>query len=167
MFNKVLVANRGEIAIRIMRACKELGVSTVAVYSDADSNALFTKYADEAYAIGPPPASRSYLNIDAILEVAEKSGAEGIHPGYGFLSENSKFAEACEKAGINFIGPPSKVIEQMGSKIAARSTMEKAGVPVVPGSGEPIEDIDVALEIADSIGYPVMVKASAGGGGLE
>ncbi|RQD84882.1 acetyl-CoA carboxylase biotin carboxylase subunit, partial [Methanosalsum natronophilum] len=166
MFDKVLVANRGEIAIRVMRACKELGISTVGVYSDADSNALFTKYADEAYAIGEPPASKSYLNIDKILDVAEKSGVDAIHPGYGFLSENANFADACDKAGITFIGPPSEAIRKMGSKISAREIMEKAGVPVVPGTGEPIDNVDEAMEIADSIGYPVMIKASAGGGGI-
>ncbi len=166
MFKKVLVANRGEIAIRIMRACKELGVSTVAVYSEADKEALFTKYADEAYLIGPPPSSKSYLNIDTILDVAEKSGAEGIHPGYGFLSENAGFARECEKRGITFIGPSSESIEQMGSKIAARALMAKAGVPVIPGDDRAVEDAETAEEIADSIGYPVMLKASAGGGGI-
>jgi len=166
MFDKVLVANRGEIAIRVMRACRELGVSTVAVYSAADKNALFAKYADEAYLIGPAPSSQSYLNINAIIDVAQKSGAEGIHPGYGFLSENPAFARECEQAGITFIGPPSSVIEQMGSKIAARSAMIKAGVPVVPGFDEAIEDVDTAMEIAQSIGYPVIIKASAGGGGI-
>ncbi|OBZ35122.1 acetyl-CoA carboxylase biotin carboxylase subunit [Methanohalophilus sp. DAL1] len=166
MFKKILIANRGEIAIRVMRACKELDVSTVAVYSEADSNALFTKYADEAYCIGPPPSSRSYLNIDAIIDVAKKAGAEAIHPGYGFLSENSKFASACEEAGIRFIGPSSEVIEKMGSKITARSAMIEAGVPVVPGDGRAVEDDATAIEIGESIGYPLMVKASAGGGGI-
>lgn len=166
MFKKILIANRGEIAIRVMRACKELDVSTVAVYSEADSNALFTKYADEAYCIGPPPSSRSYLNIDAIIDVAKKAGAEAIHPGYGFLSENSKFASACEKAGMKFIGPSSEVIEKMGSKITARSAMIEAGVPVVPGDGRAVEDDATAIEIGESIGYPLMVKASAGGGGI-
>jgi pyruvate carboxylase subunit A len=166
MFKKILIANRGEIAIRVMRACKELDVSTVAVYSEADSNALFAKYADEAYCIGPPPSSKSYLNIDAIIDVAKKSGAEAVHPGYGFLSENAKFASACEKAGIKFIGPSSEVIEKMGSKIAARSAMIEAGVPVVPGDGRAVEDDATAIEIGESIGYPLMVKASAGGGGI-
>ncbi|WP_406670182.1 acetyl-CoA carboxylase biotin carboxylase subunit [Methanolobus sp. ZRKC4] len=166
MFKKVLVANRGEIAIRAMRACRELGVKTVAVYSEADKNALFAKYADEAYYIGPAPSSQSYLNMDKIIEVALESGAEGIHPGYGFLSENSVFARKCEEAGIVFIGPPSKAIEQMGSKIAARNTMIKAGVPVVPGTEGAISNEEEAIEIADSIGYPVMIKASAGGGGI-
>ena len=166
MFKKILIANRGEIAIRVMRACKELDVSTVAVYSEADSNALFAKYADEAYCIGPPPSSKSYLNIDAIIDVAKKAGAEAIHPGYGFLSANSKFASACEKAGIKFIGPSSEVIEKMGSKITARSAMIEAGVPVVPGDGRAVEDDATAIEIGESIGYPLMVKASAGGGGI-
>jgi pyruvate carboxylase subunit A len=166
MFKKVLIANRGEIAIRAMRACRELGVSTVAVYSEADKNALFAKYADEAYHIGPAPASQSYLDMDKILDVAIKTGAEGIHPGYGFLSENSTFARKCEEAGITFIGPTSKAIEQMGSKIAARNLMIDAGVPVVPGINEAISDVDEACEIAESIGFPVIIKASAGGGGI-
>ncbi len=166
MFKKVLVANRGEIAIRAMRACRELGVRTVAVYSEADKNALFTKYADEAYYIGPAPSSQSYLNIDKIIEVALESGAEAVHPGYGFLSENSTFARKCEEAGIVFIGPPSKAIDQMGSKIAARNTMIKAGVPVVPGTEGAVASEEEAVEIADSIGYPVIIKASAGGGGI-
>ncbi|WP_340820727.1 acetyl-CoA carboxylase biotin carboxylase subunit [Methanolobus sp. WCC4] len=166
MFKKVLVANRGEIAIRAMRACRELGVQTVAVYSEADKNALFAKYADEAYHIGPAPSSQSYLNIDRIIEVALESGAEGIHPGYGFLSENSKFARRCEEEGITFIGPSSNAIDQMGSKIAARNTMIEAGVPVVPGINEAISDPDEAADIADEIGYPVIIKASAGGGGI-
>ncbi|NKQ37886.1 MAG: acetyl-CoA carboxylase biotin carboxylase subunit [Methanosarcinales archaeon] len=166
MFNKVLIANRGEIAIRIMRACRELEVKTVAVYSDADKNALFAKYADEAYNIGPSPVSLSYLNSDAILDVAEKSGAEGIHPGYGFLSENYNFVDACNKLGITFIGPSSKVIKQMGSKIRARAAMVKTGVPVVPGDDKAISDLDVAQDTAERIGYPVMIKASAGGGGI-
>jgi pyruvate carboxylase subunit A len=166
MFKKVLIANRGEIAIRVMRACRELGVSTVAVYSEVDKNALFAKYADEAYYIGPAPASQSYLDMDKILDVAIKTGAEGIHPGYGFLSENSTFARKCEEAGIIFIGPNSKVIEQMGSKIAARNTMIAAGIPVVPGINEAISDADEACDIAESIGFPVIVKASAGGGGI-
>ncbi len=166
MFKKVLIANRGEIAIRAMRACRELGVKTVAIHSDADNNALFAKYADEAYNIGPAPSSQSYLNIDNIIDVALKSGAEGVHPGYGFLSENANFARRCEEAGITFIGPSSKAIEQMGSKIAARNTMIEAGVPVVPGTNEAISDPEAAADVADSIGYPVIIKASAGGGGI-
>jgi pyruvate carboxylase subunit A len=167
MFNKVLIANRGEIAIRAMRACRELGVKTVAVYSEADKNALFAKYADEAYLIGPAPSSQSYLNMEKILDVAEKTGSEAIHPGYGFLSENHVFASECEKAGIVFIGPPAKVIKKMGSKIEARKTMSKAGVPVVPGTENAISDVDEAAEIAEDIGYPVIIKASAGGGGIR
>jgi pyruvate carboxylase subunit A len=166
MFKKVLIANRGEIAIRAMRACRELGVQTVAVHSEADKNALFAKYADEAYNIGPAPSSQSYLNGDKIIEVALECGAEGIHPGYGFLSENAKFARKCEDAGITFIGPSSKAIEQMGSKIAARNTMIEAGVPVVPGTNEAISDPEEAADLADDIGYPVIIKASAGGGGI-
>ncbi len=166
MFKKVLVANRGEIAIRVMRACRELGISTVAVCSEADKNALFAKYADEAYLIGPAPSSQSYLNMEAILAVAKNTGAEAIHPGYGFLSENPAFAKRCEEEGIIFIGPPSHVIAEMGSKIRARNLMMKAGVPVVPGTKDAVEDADEALKIAEEIGYPVLIKASAGGGGI-
>ncbi|MDI3539433.1 MAG: pyruvate carboxylase subunit [Methanolobus sp.] len=166
MFKKVLVANRGEIAIRAMRACRELGVPTVAVYSEADRNALFAKYADEAYYIGPAPSSQSYLNMDKIIQVALECGADGIHPGYGFLSENSTFAKKCEDAGIVFIGPSSHAIEQMGSKIAARNAMVNAGVPVVPGTNKAVASEEEAIEIANSIGYPVIIKASAGGGGI-
>jgi pyruvate carboxylase subunit A len=166
MFKKVLIANRGEIAIRVMRACRELGVKTVAVYSEVDKNALFAKYADEAYPIGPAPASQSYLNMDNILDVAHKTGAEGIHPGYGFLSENPEFAARCEKEGINFIGPSSRAIESVGSKIEAKKTMRAAGIPVIPGSENGIADFDEALNVAEGIGYPVIIKASAGGGGI-
>lgn len=166
MFKKVLIANRGEIAIRIMRACRELGISTVAVYSEADKNALFAKYADEAYMIGPAPSSQSYLNMEAIIAVAKESGAEAIHPGYGFLSENPTFAKRCEEEGIVFIGPPSEVIAEMGSKIRARNLMMKAGVPVVPGTKDAVEDVNKAMEVAEKIGYPVLIKASAGGGGI-
>lgn len=166
MFKKVLIANRGEIAIRVMRACRELDVKTVAVYSDVDKNALFAKYADDAHPIGPAPASQSYLNMDSILEVAHKTGAEAIHPGYGFLSENEIFADRCKKEGIVFIGPSGKTIESVGSKIAAKKTMEAAGIPVIPGSKNGIDDLDSAVDVAESIGYPVIVKASAGGGGI-
>ncbi|MDD5474186.1 MAG: acetyl-CoA carboxylase biotin carboxylase subunit [Candidatus Methanoperedens sp.] len=166
MFKKVLIANRGEIAIRVMRACRELDVKTVAVYSEVDKNALFAKYADEAYPIGPAPASQSYLNMDTILDVAHKTGAEAIHPGYGFLSENEVFAGRCEKEGIIFIGPSSQTIESVGSKIAAKKTMRAAGIPVIPGSENGIEDLVSAVEVAEKIGYPVIVKASAGGGGI-
>jgi len=149
-----------------MRACRELDVRTVAVYSDVDKNALFAKYADEAYPIGPAPASQSYLNMDNILEVAHRTGAEAIHPGYGFLSENEVFAERCEKEGIIFIGPSGKTIESVGSKIAAKKTMKAAGIPVIPGSENGIENLDAAVDVAEAIGYPVIVKASAGGGGI-
>lgn len=166
MFRKILVANRGEIAIRVMRACREMNIQTVAVYSEADSHALFAKYADEAYYIGLPPASQSYLRGDRILEVAQRTGAQAIHPGYGFLAENAAFVSECEKAGIAFIGPSSASIKAAGSKITARRTMEKAGVPVIPGISDQIVDIDVAIDGAQEIGYPVIVKAAAGGGGI-
>jgi pyruvate carboxylase subunit A len=166
MFKKVLIANRGEIAIRIMRACRELDVKTVAVYSEVDKNALFAKYADEAYPIGPAPASQSYLNMDNIFDVAHKTGAQAIHPGYGFLSENEIFADRCQREGIIFIGPRGKTIESVGSKIAAKKTMKAAGIPVIPGSENGIDDLDAAIDIAEAIGYPVIVKASAGGGGI-
>ncbi len=166
MFRKVLVANRGEIAIRVMRACRELGIKTVAVYSEVDKNALFAKYADEAYPIGPAPASSSYLNMDAILDVAHKTGAEGIHPGYGFLSENAEFSDRCDKEGIKFIGPSGETIGSVGSKIAAKKTMAAAGIPIIPGSENGVTDLDDALDVARSVGYPVIVKASAGGGGI-
>lgn len=166
MFKKILIANRSEIAIRVMRACRELDVKTVAVYSEVDKNALFAKYADEAFPIGPAPAAQSYLNIDKIIEVAKKSGAEAIHPGYGFLSENGTFAGRCEKEGIIFIGPSSHTIESVGSKIAAKKTMKAAGIPVIPGSKNGINNLDEAVKVAESIGYPVIVKASAGGGGI-
>jgi pyruvate carboxylase subunit A len=166
MFKKVLIANRGEIAIRVMRACRELDVKTVAVFSEVDKNALFAKYADEAYLIGPAHASDSYLNMEKILEVAHKTGAEAIHPGYGFLSENEVFAERCKKEGITFVGPRGETIKSVGSKIAAKKTMRKAGIPVIPGSENGIVDLDEALSIAENIGYPVIVKASAGGGGI-
>ncbi len=166
MFNKILVANRGEIAIRVMRACREMDITTVAVYSEADSNALFAKYADEAHYIGLPPASQSYLRIDRILDIAEETGAEAVHPGYGFLAENPDFARECERMGIVFIGPSSDSIESAGSKITARKTMEKAKVPVVPGISAEIEDPESAIDAAQGLGYPVIVKASAGGGGI-
>ena len=166
MFSKVLVANRGEIAVRIIRACEELGISTVAVYSELDRDALHVKRADEAYLLGPGPASESYLAIDKILDVVARSGAEAVHPGYGFLAENAGFAKALEDAGIVFIGPPSSAIEAMGSKTRARELMAAAGVPIVPGTTEPVETIDDARAIiADTIGYPVAVKAAGGGGG--
>jgi len=164
--NKILIANRGEIAIRIMRACRELGIASVAVYSEADATALFTKYADEAYLIGPAPASRSYLNIEKLMEVAKESKADAIHPGYGFLAENSQFADRCEKEGIKFIGPSSRVLDLMGNKIAARREMKKAGTPIVPGTEDPAVDEGEAIRIATEIGYPLIIKPSGGGGGI-
>jgi acetyl-CoA carboxylase biotin carboxylase subunit len=164
MLKKVLVANRSEIALRVIRACQELEIPAVAVYSDADSEALHTRHADEAVNIGPPPAGKSYLNIEALLEAAKETGAEAIHPGYGFLAENARFAAACRAADITFIGPSAEAIEKMGNKSAARRIALDAGVPVVPGSEGPAS-ADEALETAEDIGYPVMVKAAAGGGG--
>ncbi|MDG6228471.1 MAG: acetyl-CoA carboxylase biotin carboxylase subunit [Candidatus Thermoplasmatota archaeon] len=166
MLNKVLIANRGEIAVRIMRACKELGIQTVAVYSDADKNALFVKYADEKYNIGPGPASQSYLKKEAIIDVALKTGTQGIHPGYGFMAENADFAEMCHKNGIEFIGPPVSAMRLMCSKIDSKKSMIQAGVHVVPGVTEAISDHERAKDIACEIGFPVMLKASAGGGGI-
>ncbi len=166
MFKKILVANRSEIAIRVMRACRELGIKSVAVYSDADKDALFAKYADEAYAIGAAPAVESYLNIEKIIKAAKEAGAEAIHPGYGFLAENPNFAYACEKNGIKFIGPSSRVLELMGNKIAARVEMRKAGVPVVPGTEECVTDFKRARDIAREVGYPVICKPAGGGGGI-
>jgi len=166
MVNKILIANRGEIAIRIMRACRELGISSVAVYSEADKEALFAKYPDEAYSIGPPPATESYLNIKKVIKVAKECGADAIHPGYGFLAENPKFAHACEQEGIKFIGPSSRVLELMGDKVAARREMGKAGVPVVSGTDECVEEFGQARDIANKIGYPVIIKPSGGGGGI-
>jgi acetyl-CoA carboxylase biotin carboxylase subunit len=164
MLNKVLVANRGEIALRVIRACQELEISTVAVYSDADSEALHVRHADEIVHIGPPPAAKSYLSVEALLEAARETGAEAIHPGYGFLAENASFAAACDDAGLTFIGPSAVAIEKMGNKSAARRIALEAGVPVVPGSEESAS-ADDAVETAEEIGYPVMVKAAAGGGG--
>src|SRR5271157_4265926 len=163
---KILVANRGEIAIRVMRACREMGITSVAVYSDADKEALFAKYADEAYRIGPAPATQSYLNMQKVIDVAKESGADAIHPGYGFLAENPKFARACEEEGIKFIGPSSRVLELMGDKVTARREMIKAGVPVVPGTQECVTDLDQAGDLAKDIGYPVIIKPSGGGGGI-
>jgi acetyl-CoA/propionyl-CoA carboxylase biotin carboxyl carrier protein len=166
MFSKVLIANRGEIAVRIIRACEELGIVTVAVYSEIDRDALHVKRADEAYLLGPAPASESYLKIERIIEVCGESGAEAVHPGYGFLAENASFARALEEAGITFIGPPSSAIDAMGSKTKARELMQAAGVPIVPGTTEPVETVEAARTlIAETIGYPVAVKAAGGGGG--
>ncbi|HKK58526.1 MAG TPA: acetyl-CoA carboxylase biotin carboxylase subunit [Salinivirga sp.] len=165
MIQKVLVANRGEIAVRVMRTCREMGLRTVAVYSDADRKSMHVRYADEAVHIGPAPSRESYLNIDRIIEVAKSTGADAIHPGYGFLSENAGFSERCEKEGIVFIGPGAHAINTMGDKISARKTMEKAGVPIVPGTLDPIDDEQKAIKKIKEIGLPVMIKASAGGGG--
>jgi pyruvate carboxylase subunit A len=166
MVKKILIANRGEIAIRVMRACREMGIASVAVYSEADMEALFVKYADEACCIGPPPARASYLDIQKVIEAARERGADAIHPGYGFLAENPKFARSCEEKGIKFIGPSSRVLELMGDKIAARREMIKAGVPVVPGTEECVMEPDQARDLADAIGYPVIIKPSGGGGGI-
>ncbi|QOI97963.1 MAG: acetyl-CoA carboxylase biotin carboxylase subunit [Flammeovirgaceae bacterium] len=163
--NKVLVANRGEIALRVMRSAREMGIKTVAVYSEADRNALHVRFADEAVCIGPPPSSESYLKIGTIIEAACSTGADAIHPGYGFLSENEDFAEQVEKAGLIFIGPSAHSIALMGSKLAAKAAVAKFNVPLVPGTSEPITDIPAAKKLAAQIGYPVLIKASAGGGG--
>lgn len=166
MFGKILIANRGEIAIRVIRACEELGIKTVAVYSELDRDALHVKRADEAYLIGPAEAAKSYLNVDKIVEVVKESGAEAVHPGYGFLSENAAFVQRLEDEGITFIGPPASAIDSMGSKTKARDLMKKAGVPIVPGTTESVDTYEEALRIAkDEIGYPVAVKAASGGGG--
>jgi acetyl-CoA/propionyl-CoA carboxylase, biotin carboxylase, biotin carboxyl carrier protein len=166
MFSKVLIANRGEIAVRIMRACEELGIATVAVYSELDRDAIHVKRADEAYLLGPGPATESYLVIDKLIDAVQRSGAEAVHPGYGFLAENAAFAAALEQAGITFIGPPASAIEAMGSKTRARELMAKAGVPIVPGTTEPVATIeDARTLIAATIGYPAAVKAAGGGGG--
>ena len=165
MFKKILIANRGEIALRIIRACREMDIETVAVFSEADRDALHVRAADQAVCIGPHATAKSYLNIPNIISAAELTGVDAIHPGYGFLSENARFAEICESCGITFIGPSPRAIEIMGDKATARKTMIDAGVPVVPGSKEIIKDLDEAAIIAQEIGYPVMIKASAGGGG--
>lgn len=165
MFNKILIANRGEIAIRIIRACREMGIMTVAVYSEADRFALHTQLADEAVCIGPASSKESYLNMERIISATIVTGAQAIHPGFGFLSENAKFAELCEKCNIAFIGPSADIINRMGNKSEARRTMIAAGVPVTPGTTEPVFDAKIGKEIADKMGYPVIVKASSGGGG--
>jgi len=164
MFRKVLIANRGEIAVRIIRACRELGIRTVAVFSEVDRNALHVRYADEAYCIGPAPARESYLRIDRLIEVARRAGADAIHPGYGFLAERPDFAEACEEAGITFIGPPPSAIGAMGDKATARKMAKALGVPIVPGTDGGLSDEDL-MEAARRIGFPILIKASAGGGG--
>jgi acetyl-CoA carboxylase biotin carboxylase subunit len=165
MFKKILIANRGEIAVRVLRACHEMGIAAVMVYSDVDRAALHVRKADEAYPLGPAAASESYLNIPKILDVARRSGADAIHPGYGFLSENAKFAQACRDAGVKFIGPTAAAMDAMGSKTRARQAMEKAGVPFVPGTSRGMESFQEAEQVAARIGYPVMLKAAAGGGG--
>jgi len=165
MFKKILIANRGEIAVRVIRACHEMGIAAVAVYSDVDRASLHVRKADEAYPIGAPAAAESYLNISKILNVAKQSGADAIHPGYGFLSENAKFARACAEAGVKFIGPTAAAMEAMGSKTKARQAMERAGVPFVPGTSRGLESLEQAEDVAARIGYPIMLKAAAGGGG--
>jgi len=165
MFKKILIANRGEIAVRVLRACHEMGIAAVVVYSDVDRAALHVRKADEAYPIGAAAATESYLNIGKILDVAARSGADAIHPGYGFLSENAKFAQACADAGVKFIGPTPAAMDTMGSKTRARQAMEKAGVPFVPGTSRGVESFEQAEQVAAKIGYPVMLKAAAGGGG--
>lgn len=165
MFKKVLIANRGEIALRIIRACKELGIVTVAVFSEADKDSLHVRFADEALCIGPPESIKSYLNIPRIISSAEVTNADAIHPGYGFLAENPEFADVCESCGIRLIGPSSSVMSKMGDKIAARNAMQKVGIPVVPGSENAVGSFEEAATIAEKIGYSVIVKAAAGGGG--
>src|SRR5579875_1429208 len=165
MFGKILIANRGEIALRIQRACRELGIPTVAVHSTADSTAMHVRLADESVCIGPPPARDSYLHIPAILSASAVTGADAIHPGYGFLSENPRFAEMVEAHGITFIGPSPQHMRTMGDKIAAKAAMAQIGVPLVPGSDGALEDLAQARRVAERIGYPVLIKAAAGGGG--
>lgn len=165
MFKKVLVANRGEIALRVIRTCKEMGIKTVAVYSTADKDSLPVRFADEAVCIGPPPGKESYLNIPRIIAACEITNADAVHPGYGFLSENSKFSKTCAEHGIKFIGPTPDQIDAMGDKATAKATMKAAGVPVIPGSDGLLKDLKHALRVADEIGYPVIIKATAGGGG--
>jgi acetyl-CoA carboxylase biotin carboxylase subunit len=165
MFNKVLIANRGEIALRIIRACRELGVQTVAVYSEADRESLHVRFADDDVCIGPPPGRQSYLRIPNLIAAAEITGADAIHPGYGFLAENADFADTCKSSNIVFIGPTGDQIRQMGDKATARRLAKEAGVPTVPGSPDTLDDLDQALAIAGEIGYPVIIKATAGGGG--
>src|SRR5438477_11413837 len=165
MFKKILIANRGEIALRVICACKELGIKTVAVYSEADRSSLPLRFAEEAICIGPPRSGESYLNIPAVISAAEVTTVDAIHPGYGLLSENANFAEVCETCHIKFIGPPPEVIRLMGEKEKARAAMKKAGVPILPGSEGVLASEGEALEWAQTVGYPVIVKASAGGGG--
>ena len=165
-FDRILIANRGEIAVRVIRACREMGIESVAVYSDADARALHTTLADMAIRIGPPQAIDSYLSIDAIISAARQTGAQAVHPGYGFLSENADFASACKTAGLTFIGPPPEAIEGMGSKIAARRIAVEAGVPVVPGETPTDQTDDAIADAARRVGFPVLLKPSEGGGGI-
>ena len=166
MFEKILVANRGEIALRVMRTCREMGIASVAIYSDVDKNALHTRYANEAYHVGPSPSLQSYLNADKIIEISKEAGVEAIHPGYGFLAENPEFAFKCVENKIVFIGPDSWAMAKAGDKIASRKFVKSEGIPVTPGSDEAVDDSD-ALEIAKEIGFPVILKSSAGGGGIS
>jgi acetyl-CoA carboxylase biotin carboxylase subunit len=165
MFDTILIANRGEIAVRVLRACRELGIRTVAVHSTVDRDSAVVRMADRSVQIGPAPAKQSYLNVAAVIEAARQTGAQAIHPGYGFLSEDSDFAEICESSGITFIGPPASVMAVLGDKTSARAAMTKAGLPLLPGSVEPLADVESARRLADEIGYPVIIKAAAGGGG--
>src|SRR6266705_2196524 len=165
MFRKILIANRGEIAVRIIRACRELGIQSVAVFSEADRKSLHVRLADEAYGIGPAPSRESYLRIDKIMEVARRAGCDAIHPGYGFLAENSDLPRACSEAGVTFIGPTAEAMEMLGAKTAGRQLARRAEVPTVPGTNDPIDDPQYAQELARSMGYPVLLKAVAGGGG--
>ena len=165
MFNKVLIANRGEIALRVARACRELGIKSVAVYSTADAESAVVRFADEAVQIGPPAVARSYLHIPSLIGAAQKTGADAIHPGYGFLSEDPYFAEICTDEGFTFIGPRPEVMEKVGDKATARDLMSKAGLPLLPGTVEPVNTVDEAHDISSEIGYPVIIKAVAGGGG--
>jgi len=165
MFKKILIANRGEIALRIIRTCREMGIKTVAVFSTADRDSLHVRFADEAVCIGPPPSRQSYLSIPAIISAAEVTGADAIHPGYGFLSENAEFSRICSEHGIKFIGASAEMINSMGDKATAKETMKKAGVPVIPGSDGLLDTVEEAIELAKTIKYPVIIKATAGGGG--
>lgn len=165
MIQKLLIANRGEIAVRIIRACRELGIETVAVYSEADAGSLHSELADEAVCIGPGPSSESYLNMERLISAAMITGADAIHPGYGFLSENARFAELCERCNMTFVGPSSEVIANMGNKQVARNTMINAGIPIIPGTDRPVIDVEDGLKLAEEVGYPVIVKAVLGGGG--